>query len=143
MMAEPGEGRRVTGEVYEVEEQRLKLIDRLESLGQPGNFRMAVHLESIGAGDRCQALTYMKSRSLAVPVHTGFLDDYRHDPRFVPPKLRGWCAYVGRKFVRHAGETTRNRPRRKHLLTMALVLYAVGSACFLAGSLMQIFAGAE
>jgi gamma-glutamylaminecyclotransferase len=87
MMNEPGSGRHVVGELYEVENWRLKLIDEMESIGAPGNLRVSISVEPINGGCACQAIAYMKSRELAVPVHTPCLDEY-HDRRFVPPECR-------------------------------------------------------
>src|SRR5215207_8452034 len=69
MMNEPGSGHHVLGELYDVENWRLTLIDELESIGIPGNSRVSISVESIHEGRACRAIVYMKSRELAVPVH--------------------------------------------------------------------------
>jgi gamma-glutamylaminecyclotransferase len=88
MLDQPGTGLQVRGELYEVDDPRLALIDALESVGEPGNFRRLVQLEPVEGGDACWALAYMKSPELATPAHTGYLEDYQ-DRRFVPPDRRG------------------------------------------------------
>lgn len=87
MFDRPGSGHRVAGELYAVDQVVLLRLDALESLGQPGSFRRLIEVES-PAGGRCRALAYMKSPSLAVPLHSDWLADYRRDPRFVPPERR-------------------------------------------------------
>jgi gamma-glutamylaminecyclotransferase len=87
MMDEPGVGHHVLGELYEVEDRRLKLIDEMESVGIPGNFRSSISVEPIRDGVACLAAVYMKSRELAAPAHTGYLDEYQ-DGRFIPPERR-------------------------------------------------------
>jgi gamma-glutamylaminecyclotransferase len=87
MMDEPGVGHHVFGELYEVEDWRLKLIDEMESTGVPGNFRSSITVVRICDGAACLAGVYMKSRELAVPVHTGYLSEYQ-DRGFVPPERR-------------------------------------------------------
>jgi gamma-glutamylaminecyclotransferase len=83
----PGTGLQVRGELYEIEDSRLTVLDTLESVGKPGNFRRLVQVEPIGQGRLCSAFAYIKSPELATPVHTGYLEDYQ-DRRFVPPNQR-------------------------------------------------------
>jgi gamma-glutamylaminecyclotransferase len=87
MMNEPGSDHHVLGELYDVETWRLNLIDEMESIGVPGNFRVPISVEPIDGGSACRAIAYMKSRELAVPMHTPYLAEY-HDRRFVPPDRR-------------------------------------------------------
>ena len=63
------------------------MIDEMESIGVPGNLRVPISVEPIRGGRACRAIAYMKSRELAVPVHTPYLAEY-HDRRFVPPDRR-------------------------------------------------------
>lgn len=83
MFNEPGVGYHVHGELYDVDEGNLKLLDRLESVGKPANFREAIEVESQVDGAACLALAYMKARELADPVHSGYLALY-DDRRFIP-----------------------------------------------------------
>ena len=87
VLDEPGIGHHVLGELYEVEDWRLKLIDEMESVGIPGNFRASISVVRLCDGVACLASVYMKSRELAVPVHTRYLNEYQ-DRRFIPPELR-------------------------------------------------------
>lgn len=83
MFNEPGVGCHVHGELYEVDEGNLKLLDRLESVGKSGNFREAIEVESEVDGAACSAFSYMKARELADPVHSAYLALY-DDRRFIP-----------------------------------------------------------
>ncbi|MDX3927345.1 MAG: gamma-glutamylcyclotransferase [Shinella sp.] len=83
MFDEPGTGFRVTGEVYEVDDDALAKLDRLESAGKPGNLRVAIDVEPLEGGPVLSAFAYMKTRRLAQPVHSGYLRTY-DDSRFIP-----------------------------------------------------------
>lgn len=87
---EPGNGERVIGELFEVDQSQLSKLDRLESVGLPGNYRYQLAVEGVIVPEILLALAYFKSRDLAVPVHTGLLAEYQ-DRRFIPPDQRGSC----------------------------------------------------
>lgn len=87
MFDEPGNGSIVKGELYEVDDQTLRNLDLLESIGKPGHFRGLIELEPAAGGDPCIAFAYFKSRSLAKPLHSDFLSTY-DDRRFIPPEQR-------------------------------------------------------
>lgn len=87
MLDRPGVGLNVKGELYAVDDARLAVLDALESIGRPGNFRRLVEVGPIGGGDACRAYAYMKAPELAIPVHSGYIEDYQ-DHRFVPPERR-------------------------------------------------------
>jgi len=87
---EPGNGERVVGELYEVAHRQLSNLDRIESVGLPGNYRYRLAVEGVTMPEIQLAFAYFKSRDLAVPVHTGFLAAY-HDHRFIPPDQRVSC----------------------------------------------------
>lgn len=84
MFNEPGAGFQVAGELYEVDDRILSRLDRLESVGAPGNLRLPVEVEPLEGGLSTLAQVYMKSRHLADPVHSGYLARY-NDRRFVVP----------------------------------------------------------
>jgi gamma-glutamylaminecyclotransferase len=83
MFNEPGLGRQVVGELYEVGDKAIENLDRLESVAEPGNFRVAIEVTPVGGGPSCLALAYMKARELADPVHSSHLQVYE-DRRFIP-----------------------------------------------------------
>lgn len=83
MFNEPGVGLRVNGELYEISDSTLAILDRLESIGKPGSLRVIIEIEPTEGGALCSALAYMKVRELATPVHSGYLASYE-DHRFIP-----------------------------------------------------------
>lgn len=87
MLNEPGTGLRVSGELFEVSARAVKRLDELESVGRPGNFRIRIEVEPFSGGKVISAFAYLKERSLAVPMHSGYLEDYT-DCRFIPPEDR-------------------------------------------------------
>ncbi|MCG7508245.1 gamma-glutamylcyclotransferase family protein [Mesorhizobium retamae] len=82
MFNEPGVGLRVRGESYEVGAGTLAELDRMESLGKPGNWRLPLQVSPVDGGPPVSAFAYMKSRWLGQPVHSGYLADYQ-DRRFI------------------------------------------------------------
>jgi gamma-glutamylaminecyclotransferase len=63
MLNRPGSGLRVRGELYEIEDAQLAIIEALESIGQPGNERIVVEGEShrgrtVGRLSVCQVAGY-------------------------------------------------------------------------------------
>ena len=87
LLNQPGLGRRIIGELYELDDAILTRIDPLESIGQPGNLRIALTVEAVSGGEAYNAFAYAKAPELATPVHSGYLDDYQ-DRRFIPPGQR-------------------------------------------------------
>ncbi|WP_245461291.1 gamma-glutamylcyclotransferase family protein [Rhizobium sp. WSM1325] len=83
MFNEPGIGHRVIGELYEPDDDTIASLDRLESIGMPGNLRVVLDVEPVAGGPICSALAYMKSRRLAHPVHSTYMRVYE-DRRFIP-----------------------------------------------------------
>lgn len=76
MFNEPGVGFRVIGELYAVDDQTLINLDRLESVGLPGNMRVAIDVQPIGRGRSVCAYAYLKSRNLAQLMHSRYLQIY-------------------------------------------------------------------
>jgi len=87
LLERTGEGLRIERELYGVETSRLAHIDRLESIGEPGNFRIELEVEPLAGGPSLAAQAYAKSPALATPRHSGPLARYE-DRRFVPPGAR-------------------------------------------------------
>lgn len=88
MLDRPGEGLRVRGELFEVSEHRLSVLDDLENVGKEGSFRSTVDVMPVGRGISMTAVGFMKSEAWLNPLHSGYLADYQ-DRRFVPPWQRG------------------------------------------------------
>jgi gamma-glutamylaminecyclotransferase len=87
MFNEPGIGYHVVGELYESGDDTIAKLDRLESIGIPGNLCVAIDVEPVAGGPICGALAYMKSRQLAEPIHSNYLGVYE-DRRFIPFERR-------------------------------------------------------
>lgn len=83
MLDRPGEGLHVYGELFDVPDDGLPLLDQLESVGSPGSFRSTVLVEPVSGGIRQQTIGYMKDESWLKPVHSGEIADYQ-DRRFIP-----------------------------------------------------------
>ncbi|MBZ9894091.1 gamma-glutamylcyclotransferase [Mesorhizobium sp. BR1-1-6] len=81
MFNEPGVGFQVGGELYAVDDRALANLDRIESVGTPGNLRVLIEAEPVDGGPPVSAYVYMKSRHLAAPIHSRYLKDY-NDRRF-------------------------------------------------------------
>jgi gamma-glutamylaminecyclotransferase len=86
LLNEPGQGKRILGELYSVSTDTLARLDKVESIGEPGNYRLEVE---INAGPEITvAYAYFKSRDLASPIYSGYLSSYE-DTRFIPQWKRG------------------------------------------------------
>lgn len=84
MLDLPGTGFRVKGELYDIAESQLPLLDALGSVGLPGNFRKSIKICDGDGNLAGWAFAFLKSPDLAIPVHSGYLDEYL-DGRFIPP----------------------------------------------------------
>ena len=89
LLYEPGVGRHVFGEAFEVSDQALAVLDRMEGTHLPNGYdRRKVSVESVDGGAVSDAWTYFKERARLDVIHTDGLDDYALDPRYVPPSER-------------------------------------------------------
>ncbi|WP_244508370.1 gamma-glutamylcyclotransferase family protein [Mesorhizobium sp. LCM 4577] len=52
MFNEPGVGFQVAGELYAVDDRALLRLDRIESIGSPGNWRVPIEVDPLEAGHR-------------------------------------------------------------------------------------------
>ena len=87
MMHEPGVGWQIKGELYEADDETLEVLDALELIHKPGNYRVIVEVEPLEAGDVTSAYVYVKARELVTPIHTAYLEEYQ-DRRFIHPSQR-------------------------------------------------------
>jgi gamma-glutamylaminecyclotransferase len=87
MFNEPGVGLQVSGELYEICDSAIGVLDWLESVGKPGNFQETIVVEPAEGGACAAALVYMKARELATPVHSSHLASY-DDKCFISFKQR-------------------------------------------------------
>jgi gamma-glutamylaminecyclotransferase len=84
MLDRPGEGLRVRGELFEIDADRLPVLDALEDVGKAGSFRTELRVVPLGGGLPVEALGFMKTESWIDPQHSGWIADYQ-DRRFIPP----------------------------------------------------------
>jgi CheY-like chemotaxis protein len=74
----------VRGELFEVDEARLHVLDELEAVGEKGSIRSMIRIAPVGGGAPIEAIGFMKSEEWLDPLHSSYLADYQ-DPRFIPP----------------------------------------------------------
>jgi gamma-glutamylaminecyclotransferase len=84
MLDRPGEGLRVRGELFDIDEDRLRVLDELEDVDHKTSFLSTVEVTPVGGGIPSTAIGYMKTETWLDPIHSGYLADYQ-DRRFVPP----------------------------------------------------------
>ena len=90
LIAEPGIGRTVLGEIYEVDGATLGSLDRLEGTHHPNGYeRIEISIAPDGGTGAHPAWTYVKPRALVGTIHSDCLEVYRLDPRYVPASQRG------------------------------------------------------
>lgn len=89
LIAEPGEGHRVFGEVFEVDDHGLEKLDRMEGTQVPNGYRrIRVAIEGEDGNAPFDAWTYVKDRASIEGVHSGPLVEYALDARYVIPSKR-------------------------------------------------------
>lgn len=87
LLDEPGQGCRIKGELLEVDADRLRQPDALDSVGSPGNLRKLLEIQPITTGPIRTAFAFQKDRSLATPQHADCMISYT-DGRFIAPEDR-------------------------------------------------------
>ncbi|MFM9940337.1 MAG: gamma-glutamylcyclotransferase [Hyphomicrobiaceae bacterium] len=86
MMPEPGNGHRIVGEVWEVDDAQLVVLDDLESTHLPtGYIRETIAVET--PAGTISAFVYFKPRGRVTIVHSEPHADYQHRG-YIPPELR-------------------------------------------------------
>ena len=86
---EPGEGKQVFGEILEVDDEGLGILDRLEGTYLPNRYhRITIAIESADGGSSLDALAYAKHRDDIKGIHSEPLDKYAIDSRYVVPADR-------------------------------------------------------
>lgn len=89
LIAEPGVGKPVLGEVFAVDDQTLAYLDQLEGTHLPiGYERIEIAVEPAEGGVGFPAWTYVKERDRIEIIHSDFLEEYHLDPRYVPASRR-------------------------------------------------------
>jgi len=89
LIPEPGEGHRAVGEVFEVDDNQLAELDRMEGTHLPNAYhRDHVEVTPESGGASCEAWTYFKDRQTIDGIHSGPMPQYELDPRYVGPAER-------------------------------------------------------
>jgi gamma-glutamylaminecyclotransferase len=89
LISETGIGQRVFGETFDVSDHALAGLDGIEGTHLPlGYDRIRITVESVDDGVVFDAWTYIKDRARIDVIHSGMLDEYHLDPRYVPPSER-------------------------------------------------------
>ncbi len=89
MLPEPGRGHRVSGELYEVDNDGLALLDGFESVGQPNGYtRKLIDVDGLTRDIHRNVWAYFKDRALIDPIHSEPLSRYDLDRRYVPDRFR-------------------------------------------------------
>ena len=87
MLDRPGVGLHVRGELFEIDEDRLSVLDALEDVGKEGSFRSELNVKPVEGGIVSSAIGFFKGDNWLNPLHSGYLADYQ-DRRFIPPWKR-------------------------------------------------------
>ena len=83
LFPEPGTGKHVIGELWEVDDETLVKLDELETVHLPTGYRREMaKIEPVEGGATTQAWTYFRERSRVPVIHAEGLDDYQ-DRRYV------------------------------------------------------------
>ncbi len=89
LIAEPGEGHRVLGEAFEVDDQGLMDLDRMEGTQVANGYRrICIAIESEDKNTAFDAWTYVKHRQAIEGICSEPMIEYELDPRYVPPCKR-------------------------------------------------------
>ncbi len=89
LIAEPGVGVPVFGEVFELDDRGLEVLDTIEGTDVPHGYRrIGIAVEDAEGGAPFDAWTYVKDRAAIEGIHSGPMAEYALDPRYVPPAKR-------------------------------------------------------
>ena len=84
LIAERGVGHRIYGEVFEVDNEGLEMLDRMEGAHLSNGYRrITVMIEEPGGGVPVAAWAYVKDRDSIDGIHSDPLEEYEVDPRHV------------------------------------------------------------
>lgn len=89
MIDEPGNGLRVSGELFAVSDALLARLDAFESVHLPdGYHRRAIRVEATADGASRTAWAYLRERSKIDGIHTDPMSEYPLDSAYVLPSDR-------------------------------------------------------
>ncbi len=89
LIAEPGVGVPVFGEVFELNDRGLEDLDRIEGTHVPNGYRrIGIAVDDADGGAPFDAWTYVKERAAIEGIHSDPMAEYARDPRYVIPAKR-------------------------------------------------------
>ena len=89
MLAEPGAGFSVIGDLFEADEEAIAMMDRLEGVGRPKAYiRDRIMVELLEDGACVEAYAYLKDRDNLPTDLSSPMEEYALDPDYVPPSER-------------------------------------------------------
>ena len=84
MLHEPGQGKQVLGELYQVDDDKLAELDRLERTDHSKGYqRISIEIRNIANDELTYAFTYMKERIHVDNISSEYLAEYT-DRRYIP-----------------------------------------------------------
>lgn len=88
MFPEPGVGKHVIGELYQVDKSTLSILDKLESVNKKTGYRRElIEIQNIVNKKIVSAYVYTRERQYASVMHSDYLSEYL-DTRYVLPNKR-------------------------------------------------------
>ena len=89
MIAEPGTGARISGELFEVDDAGLVVLDRLESTHLKNGYeRISILATVTGDKDPREVWAYVKHRAVIDVIHRQLGSEYLLDSGYIHPSLR-------------------------------------------------------
>ena len=87
LIDEPGQGLKIFGELFAVDDEGLALLDRMEGVGHPLGYRR-ITVACLHEEQDLEAWTYVKDRRAIEGIHSDAMAEYEPDPRYVSPSER-------------------------------------------------------
>ncbi len=89
LIAEPGVGVPVFGEVFELDDRGLEVLDAIEGTDAANGYRrIGIAVEDADGSAPFDAWTYVKDRATIEGIHSEPMAEYARDPRYVIPSKR-------------------------------------------------------
>lgn len=88
LLDEPGEGLCVKGDLFEADEDAMKIMDQLESVGKPKGYLRQKIMVSTADGQDVEAWAYLKRRQDVEGDVSDPIEEYIDDPDYVTPTKR-------------------------------------------------------
>ena len=88
MLHEPGEGKNIKGELYQVSDSKLSALDILEHTHEARGYkRLSIEVQNIANNEIVLAYSYFKKRQHVKSIASGHLAEYT-DRRYIPVEKR-------------------------------------------------------